>query len=129
VFHVRADSGEPVYLQLMRQVKHAIATGALAPGDQLPTVRELAQTLVINPNPVARAYRELEHEGLLEASQGRGTFVRPVRPWMLLAERRRRLKPFIDALFAEGAALGFDPDEVAELAREEAAVRARGTPR
>jgi GntR family transcriptional regulator len=69
------SSGVPIYLQLMEQVKHAIETGALRPGEQLPGLRPLAEELVINPNTVAKAYRELEHEGILELRQGAGAFV------------------------------------------------------
>ncbi len=69
------SSGVPIYLQLMEQVKHAIETGALTPGDQLPGIRPLAEQLVINPNTVAKAYRELEHEGVIELRQGAGAFV------------------------------------------------------
>jgi GntR family transcriptional regulator len=68
-------SGVPIYLQLMEQVKHAVATGALRPGDQLPGIRPLAEELVINPNTVAKAYRELAHEGVIELRQGAGAFV------------------------------------------------------
>src|ERR671914_728159 len=60
------NSGVPIYLQLMEQVKHAIETGALRPGEQLPGMRRLAEELVINPNTVAKAYRELEHEGVID---------------------------------------------------------------
>ena len=67
--------GVPIYLQLMEQVKHAIETGALRPGEQLPGIRPLAEELVINPNTVAKAYRELEHEGLVEGRRGMGTFI------------------------------------------------------
>src|SRR3954449_372863 len=69
------SSGVPIYLQLMEQVKHAIETGALRPGDQLPGIRPLAEQLVINVNTVAKAYRELEHEGVIEIRQGAGAFV------------------------------------------------------
>ena len=69
------SSGVPIYLQLMEQVKHAIETGALRPGEQLPGIRPLAEELVINPNTVAKAYRELEHEGLIELRHGAGAFV------------------------------------------------------
>src|SRR6202163_3398308 len=69
------SSGVPIYLQLMEQVKHGIETGALRPGEQLPGIRPLAEELVINPNTVARAYRELEHEGFVELRQGAGAFV------------------------------------------------------
>ena len=67
--------GVPIYLQLMEQVKHAIETGALRPGEQLPGIRPLAEELVINPNTVAKAYRELEHEGVIELRHGAGAFV------------------------------------------------------
>ena len=69
------SSGVPIYLQLMEQVKHGIETGALRPGEQLPGIRPLAEELVINPNTVAKAYRELEHEGVIELRQGAGAFV------------------------------------------------------
>ena len=69
------SSGVPIYLQLMEQVKHGIETGALRPGEQLPGIRPLAEELVINPNTVAKAYRELEHEGIIELRHGAGAFV------------------------------------------------------
>jgi GntR family transcriptional regulator len=74
-FRVSPSSGVPLYLQLMEQVKHAIETGALRPGDQLPTIRGLAQELVMNSNTVVRAYRELEHEGIVELRHGLGAFI------------------------------------------------------
>ena len=75
------SSGVPIYVQLKEQVRHAIETGALSAGDQLPGIRSLAETLVINPNTVIRVYRELEQEGVLEVRHGLGAFV---------ASRRRR---------------------------------------
>jgi GntR family transcriptional regulator len=74
-FHLDQQSGLPMYLQIGQQVKEALRLGLLDVGDQLPTVREVVADLAINPNTVAKAYRELEHEGLVEAQQGRGTFV------------------------------------------------------
>ena len=71
------SSGVPIYLQLMEQIKHGIETGALRPGEQLPGIRPLAEELVINPNTVAKAYRELEHEGVIELRHGAGAFVSP----------------------------------------------------
>jgi DNA-binding transcriptional regulator YhcF (GntR family) len=71
------STGVPIYLQLMEQVKHAIETGLLRPGEQLPGIRPLAEELVINPNTVAKAYRELEHEGIIELRQGAGAFIAP----------------------------------------------------
>ena len=75
LFRPNPSSGVPIYLQLMEQVKHAIETGALRAGEQLPGMRPLAEELVINPNTVAKAYRELEHEGVIELRQGAGAFV------------------------------------------------------
>lgn len=115
MFRVQPGSGEPIYRQLERQVKHSIATGVLSEGEQLPTVRALAAELVVNPNTVARAYRELERAGLLESVRGRGTFVRPGLAVLGEAERRRRLRPELERLVAEARTLGFDD---AELVRE-----------
>jgi DNA-binding transcriptional regulator YhcF (GntR family) len=67
--------GLPIYLQLVEQVKHAVETGAMRPGEQLPAIRAVAESLVINPNTVAKAYRELEHEGIVELRQGTGAFI------------------------------------------------------
>ena len=75
LFRPNPSSGVPIYLQLMEQVKHSIETGALRPGEQLPGIRPLAEELVVNPNTVAKAYRELEHEGVIELRQGAGAFV------------------------------------------------------
>ena len=75
VFRSNPASGVPVYLQLIEQVKHAIDVGALRPGEQLPAIRRVAEDLVINPNTVAKAYRDLEHEGVIELKQGAGAFV------------------------------------------------------
>jgi GntR family transcriptional regulator len=74
-FHLDSSSGVPPYLQLVHQVKQALRLGLLGVGDQLPTVREVVKRLVINPNTVLKAYRELEHEGLVASRPGQGTFV------------------------------------------------------
>jgi GntR family transcriptional regulator len=74
-FRLNVSSGVPLYVQLMEQVKHAVETGALRSGDQLPTIRALAQELVMNSNTVVRAYRELEHEGIVELRHGLGAFI------------------------------------------------------
>src|SRR6516162_7631064 len=76
IIHVNPTSGIPIYLQLMEQVKHAVETGALRAGEQLPPIRALAQELVMNSNTVVRAYRELEHEGIVDLRQGLGAFIR-----------------------------------------------------
>jgi len=75
LFRPNPASGVPIYLQLMEQIKHAVETGALRAGEQLPGIRPLAEELVINPNTVAKAYRELEHEGVIELRHGAGAFV------------------------------------------------------
>ena len=75
LFRPNPSLGVPIYLQLMEQVKHAIETGALRPGDQLPGIRPLAEELVINVNTIAKAYRELEHEGVIELRHGSGAYV------------------------------------------------------
>ena len=75
LFRINPSLGVPIYLQLMEQVRHAIETGALRPGEQLPGIRPLAEELVINPNTVAKTYRELEHDGVLELRHGAGAFV------------------------------------------------------
>jgi GntR family transcriptional regulator len=76
IFRLNPSSGIPLYFQLMEQVKHAVETGALHEGDQLPTIRKVAEDLVMNPNTVVRAYRELEHEGVLELKHGSGAYIR-----------------------------------------------------
>src|SRR5476651_2152686 len=81
-FHLSPDSGVPAYLQLVQQVKQSLRMGTLSVGDKLPTVKEVVAEVAINPNTVTKAYRELEHEGLVEGRQGVGTFVarRPIGP-------------------------------------------------
>ena len=74
-FRLTPASGQPLYLQLMQQIRHAVESGALREGDQLPGIRTLAVELVVSPNTVAKAYSELEHEGLLDLRQGAGAFV------------------------------------------------------
>ncbi len=76
IFRVNQSSGIPLYVQLVEQVKHAVETGALRAGDRLPTIRKVAEDLVMNPNTVVRAYRELEHDGVLELKHGSGAFIR-----------------------------------------------------
>jgi GntR family transcriptional regulator len=76
IFRINQFSGIPLYIQLMEQVKHAVETGALRDGEQLPAIRKVAEDLVMNPNTVVRAYRELEHEGVLELKHGSGAYIR-----------------------------------------------------
>jgi GntR family transcriptional regulator len=76
IFRLNPSAGSPLYVQLMEQIKHAVETGALREGDQLPTIRKAAEDLVMNPNTVVRAYRELEHEGIVELRHGAGAFIK-----------------------------------------------------
>jgi GntR family transcriptional regulator len=105
-FKLTPTSGQPLYLQLMQQIRHAAETGALADGDQLPGIRTLAEELVVSPNTVAKAYNELEHEGLLELRQGSGAFVCVRRRTRALANQmpaaRRRMRTLIDSLREDG---------------------------
>ncbi len=115
MFHVRPESGEPIYQQLVRQITHAITSGALKPGDRLPTIRELAAEQVVNPNTVARAYRELERDGLVESGPRRGTFVTFDPPKLMAKERRSRIKPHLEGLVAEARVLGLSDEELRTL--------------
>ena len=90
-FAVDPSRGEPLFQQLVDSVKRAVATGAMKAGDRLPSVRELADDLVINPNPSAKAFRELESDGVTVSRKGTGTFVAERRPMLAKEERRRRL--------------------------------------
>ncbi len=105
-FKLTPTTGQPLYLQLMQQIQHATETGALRDGDQLPGIRTLAEELVVSPNTVARAYSELEHDGLLELRQGSGAFVCVERRTRSMADHvqaaRRRIRDLIERLREEG---------------------------
>lgn len=125
-WHVNPHSGVPLYVQIEEQIKTAIASGVLEVGERLPTVRELALELTINPNTVARAYRELERAGFIDTTPGRGTFVRSVKaPPMSEQERRRRLSSIVTRMTAEARALGFRDEEIVAAVREK--LRRTGT--
>jgi GntR family transcriptional regulator len=113
-FALDLRSGVPVYRQIIDQVTSGMATGALAPGDQLPTVRQLAVDLSINPNTVIRAYRELEIRGLLQTHQGTGTFISSQEIKPDEAERQRRLHQLVGDFVARAGSAGFTLDEVLE---------------
>jgi GntR family transcriptional regulator len=111
-FHINTGANTPIYQQITDQVRLAVTTGRLAVGDQLPSVRALAEELVVNPNTVARAYGELMREGLLESRAGRGVFITPKRRIYSRAEGGRRLEALLDALMGEAMILDFKPDEL-----------------
>jgi DNA-binding transcriptional regulator YhcF (GntR family) len=113
-FHLDTRSGVPTYLQLVQQVRQAIRLGILEPGDQLPTVKDVVGSLAINPNTVLKAYRELDHEGLVEGRRGVGTFVSSARgspPPDGVKELRGALLRWV----ASARAAGLDDDAIAAL--------------
>lgn len=116
--HVSPDGGVPIYLQIVNQVKYLIASGRLAPDDELPPIRNLAEQLLINPNTVARAYRELEQAGLVVSKRGAGTYVSDSGSPLARRERVRILTERVDALLAEAHQLDIDTDELVELIRK-----------
>src|ERR671910_2442655 len=113
------SSGVPLYLQLIEQVKHAIETGALRPGEQLPGIRPLAEELVINPNTVAKAYRELEHEGVIELHQGAGAFVSDSAPSKKDAEKVRAAQAAVAATVDKLRARGVADEDIRVLFESE----------
>jgi len=113
-FGLDRHSGVPVYRQIIDQVIGSIAASALAGGDQLPTVRQLAVDLAINPNTVIRAYRELEIRGVLETQQGTGTFISHQTVQRDGTERQRRLNQLVGELAARAGSEGFTVEELVE---------------
>ena len=120
------SSGVPIYLQLMEQVKHAIETGALRPGEQLPGIRPLAEELVINPNTVAKAYRELEHEGVIELRHGAGAFVSGNARAKKLTDKFRAGKTIVVAAIERLRARGVTDEEIRRLFEAELAGLSKG---
>jgi GntR family transcriptional regulator len=106
VFKLNPSAGQPLYLQLMQQIRHGIETGVLQHGDELPGIRTLAKELVVSHNTVAKAYSELEHEGLLELRHGSGAYVSARRPTKTRAEKVRlarvRVQALVESLRQEG---------------------------
>lgn len=112
--HLRIDpsQGTPIYLQLIGQVKYLIARGDLVPDDELPSVRALAGQYLINPNTVARAYLELEREGLIYKKRGMGTYVAAAALQMAGDEKRRIVRELLARAVEEGLQLGLSPEEL-----------------
>jgi GntR family transcriptional regulator len=115
---IASDDGVPIYIQIVNQVKHLVASGRLAPGDEMPSIRVLAEQLTVNPNTVARAYLELEHTGIVTKRNGTGTYVSEVRTPMLQREKIKILASRADALLTEARQLDVDLVEVIKLVRE-----------
>lgn len=117
-FRLDLESGVPVYRQIIDQVMGGMAAGALAGGHQLPTVRQVAVDLSINPNTVVRAYRELEIRGVLETQQGTGTFIGYQKVKRDDVERQRQLTQLVDEFVARAGSAGLTIDDLLEQLRE-----------
>ncbi|NOX59018.1 MAG: GntR family transcriptional regulator [Planctomycetes bacterium] len=112
LFTVDPSRSEAVYAQVMHEIRQRIARGLLNAGDRLPTVRDLAQTLVVNPNTVGKAYQLLESEGVISTRRGVGTFVADVSPKLSLSARRERVNELLDRLLTEAYHMGFNQDSL-----------------
>lgn len=114
-FYVDPAAGVPIYMQVIDQVKRAAASGLLKLGDQLPSVRELAVELTVNPNTVAKAYQELERDGIIKTVRGVGTFIAEKEVKIVREERVKVLHAAIDKVVVEAHHLGFSDEEVREI--------------
>ncbi len=114
-FHIDPASGIPIYLQIVYQVKRAAASGLLKPEDQMPSVRELAVDLTVNPNTIVKAYQELEREGIIRTVRGVGTFIAEKEVKIIREERVKTLLSAVDRVLVEAHHLGFNEDEVREM--------------
>jgi GntR family transcriptional regulator len=118
IIRIQSGLGTPIYLQIESQVKHAIAAGALQRNDLLPPVRKLAAELRINPNTVARAYQNLERDGILRTVPGGGCYVSGESPGLLRSEKLRRLKPLATQLAVEAKHLTLAREDLLRLLEE-----------
>ena len=112
---VNPASSTPLYSQVVEQIKHAVASGRLRSGDQLPSVREMAIDLRINPNTVAKAYRELERDGVVQARQGSGVFVADQAPVLQKGERLKIAARHMDQAIVQAVNLALDPEDIKTL--------------
>jgi GntR family transcriptional regulator len=119
-FHINitTGAGTPIYRQIVEQVRLGVATGSLAPGDAMPSVRNLAEKHVVNPNTVVKAYAELVRDGILESHHGKGFFVAEKRQVYSRAERLRRLRQALDTFVHEAVFLDFTADEIRQVVDE-----------
>ena len=125
--HISAGDGVPIYQQIVNQVKYLIASGRLEPGEEMPPIRVLAERLLVNPNTVARAYRELESAGVVEKRRTAGTYVSDTGSPLARRERLKIIAERVDALLAEARQLGIGVDElIALIARRDQAMQPSG---
>jgi GntR family transcriptional regulator len=116
--HIHAQDGVPIYLQIVQQIKYLVASGRLQPGEELPSIRVLAEQLLVNPNTIARAYRELETAGVVEKRRTAGTFIADSGSPLARKERLKLLNERIDQLLVEASQMGFELDEVLKLMQQ-----------
>jgi GntR family transcriptional regulator len=119
LFHVNPSSGVPIYAQIELQVKNAIAAGAVKEGHALPSVRKLAAELRINPTTTARAYQNLERDGVITTVPGGGTYVAGNVPRFLKSEKLRRLQPYAKQIAVEGVQLRLTDEDILKIVQEE----------
>jgi len=120
--HISANDGLPIYVQIVNQVKYLVASGRLAPGQELPAIRVLAEQLIVNPNTVARAYRELETAGVVEKRRTAGTFVSDQGSPLARRERIKILSQRIDALLAEARQMDISFEDIVKLIEQRQSV-------
>lgn len=116
--HIHAQDGVPIYLQIVQQVKYLVASGRLQPGEELPSIRVLAEQLLVNPNTIARAYRELETAGVVEKRRTAGTFIAESGSPLARKERLKLLNERVDQLLVEASQMGFELNEVLKLIQQ-----------
>lgn len=116
--HISAHDGVPIYLQIVNQVKYLVATGRMAPGEELPPIRALAEQLLINPNTVARAYRELEQAGVVTKRRTAGTYVSDATSPLSRRERMKIVTERVDALLVEARQMNIDIEALIELIQD-----------
>ncbi len=116
--HISPTDGVPIYLQIVNQIKYLVSSGRLTPGEELPPIRSLAEKLIVNPNTVARAYRELETAGIVLKRRTTGTYISSGGSRLARRDRIKIVTRRVDALLAEARHMGITLDELAELMRQ-----------
>ena len=123
--HINTQDGVPIYLQVVNQIKYLVAAGRLSAGEELPAIRTLAEKLIVNPNTIARAYRELEHAGIVEKRRTAGTFVTDQGSPLARRERLKILTERIDQLLAESQQMDVSLDDIIKLLNQRHSVITR----
>ncbi len=117
-FHIDPSSGTPIYRQIVDQVRQGVASGVLRAGDKLPSVRDMAVELAVNPNTIAKAYQDLERDGIIETPRGKGSFVADRDHALTQAERERQFGEALDKLVADAYRLRIDTDQAVAMFRQ-----------